>query len=111
MSEEAVIHILREARQNEAENMKMAEMLKVMPPCPICGRKAYLMHFIVDGFDFGYGAGCPEYCLDDGIHGISDYDDPRAPKVDGYSAKQAYDLWLEYCERMNKNGLAGEHQV
>ena len=108
---EPVLHILREARQNEEENMTIDEMRKTMPPCPICGRKAYLMHFIVDGFDFGYGAGCPKYCLDDGIHGISDCDDPRAPKVDGYSAEQVYDLWLEYCERMNKNGLAGERKV
>ena len=101
---EPVLHILREARPDKEENMTIAEMRKKMPSCPICGRKAYLKHFIVDGFDFGYGAGCPRYCLDDGIHGISECGDPRAPKVDGYSAKHAYDLWMEYCERMKSNG-------
>lgn len=99
-----VIHVLRQAMQSEEEAMTMTEMRKKMPPCPICGRKAYLDHFIVDGFDFGYGAGCPKYCLDDGIHGISDSNDPRAPKVDGYSKEQAYKKWIEYCERMKADG-------
>lgn len=104
MSEEAIIHILREARQSEEENMTMTEMRKKLPPCPICGRKAYLEHFIVDGFDFGFGAGCPVYKLEDGIHGISESYDPRAPKVDGYSKEQAYEKWLAYCERMKNDG-------
>ena len=46
-----------------------------LKPCPVCGSKAYLSHDIVDGFDFGYSVGCPRYCLDDGIHGISSYED------------------------------------
>ena len=99
---EPVLHILREARHSEEENMTMVEIRKRMPPCPICGRKAYLDHLIVDGFDFGYWAGCPKYCLEDGIHGISESHDPRAPKVDGYSKEQAYEKWLAYCERMKK---------
>ena len=97
-----VIHVLLEAMQSQEEAMTMTEMRMTMPPCPICGRKAYLDHFIVDGFDFGYGAGCPKYCLEDGIHGISESGDPRAPKVDGYSKKDVYDKWLEYCERMKE---------
>lgn len=47
------IHILREAVADEGEKLSLAEMRKRMPPCPICGRKAYIMHSIVDGFDFG----------------------------------------------------------
>jgi len=33
------------------------------------------MHDVVDGFDFGWSAGCPRYCINDGIHGIDTYED------------------------------------
>lgn len=88
--------------------MTMSEMRKTMPPCPICGSKAFLDNDIIDGFDFGYMAGCPRFHLDDGIHGIKfgikGIYDAKAPRVDGYSAKDVYDKWLEYCERMKKEG-------
>jgi hypothetical protein len=48
------IHILRTAVEDEGEKLSLAEMRKRMPPCPICGKKAYLDHTIADGFDFGY---------------------------------------------------------
>ena len=41
-------------------------------PCPICGSKAYIMHDVVDGFDFGWSVGCTRFKLDDGIHGIDE---------------------------------------
>ena len=41
-------------------------------PCPICGGKAFVMHDVVDGFEFGWSVGCPVFKLDDGIHGISE---------------------------------------
>lgn len=41
-------------------------------PCPICGRKAFVMHDVVDGFEFGWSVGCPAFKLNDGIHGISE---------------------------------------
>lgn len=41
-------------------------------PCPICGRKAFVMHDVVDGFEFGWSVGCPVFKLNDGIHGISE---------------------------------------
>lgn len=97
------IHILRTAVQPEGEKLALTEMRKKMPPCPICGSKAFLNHDIIDGFDFGYMAGCPRFCLDDGIHGIKEIYDAKAPRVDGYSAKDVYDKWLEYCERMKAN--------
>ena len=78
--------------------MTLAEARKNMPPCPICGRKAFISHDIVDGFDMGFMAGCPQFCLDDGIHGISDMDDPIAPRVNGHSAKDVFEKWVAYCE-------------
>jgi len=80
--------------------MTLSEMCKTMPPCPICGKKAYLIHAVVDGFEFGYDAGCPSFRLDDGVHGISEPYHPDAPHIQGYTAKMAYDGWLAYCERM-----------
>ena len=86
---------------SEEEKLTLAEMRKQMPPCPICGKKAYLAHDVVDGFDFGYSAGCPVFCLDDGIHGISESFDPDAPRVDGYSAESVCRQWKAYCEKKN----------
>ena len=102
------VHILRIAKEPEGEKMMLAEMKKTMPPCPICGKKAYLMHNIIDGFDYGYDAGCPSFCLDDGVHGISESYHPDAPHIQDYTAKLAYDGWLAYCGRMKgraDNGL------
>ena len=43
-----------------------------LKPCPICGAKAYVMHDVVDGFDFGWSAGCTRFKLNDGIHNMDD---------------------------------------
>ena len=96
-----VCHVLQKAKLREEERMTMGEMRKTMPPCPICGAEAFLDHDVIDGFDFGYMAGCPTYHLDDGIHGFSEPYNPDAPRVEGYSAKDVYDKWVSYCERMN----------
>ena len=96
------IHILRSAVQPEDEKLTLAEMRKKMPRCPICGKKAYLDHSIVDGFDFGYDAGCPSFRLDDGVHGISEPYHPDRPHINHFSAKGAFDGWIAYCERMKK---------
>lgn len=94
------VHILRKHKPSDSENLTLGEMRKTMTPCPICGKKAFLSHYIVDGFDFGFMAGCPAYCLDDGVHGITDMNDPRAPRVTGYSAEQVYRKWNAYCKKM-----------
>lgn len=96
------MHITRETKPDPKERLTLNKMRETMPPCPICGNKAYLMHDIVDGFDFGYSAGCPSFCLDDGVHGITEIDDTRAPLVDSFTARKCYNGWLKYCERMNK---------
>ena len=97
------IHILRAAVADEGKKLSLAEMRKRMPPCPICGKKAYLEHIIADGFDFGYDAGCPTFCLDDGVHGISEPYDPEAPHINSWSAELAFNGWLEYCEKKKRS--------
>lgn len=96
------LHILRPVVVMEEEKLSIKEMEKLMPPCPICGKKAFLSHDVVDGFDFGYSAGCPCYRLDDGVHGITESYDPEAPRVVGYSAKETFDRWFSYCMRKQK---------
>ena len=88
------------ADDNDSETMKKSR--EKLPPCPICGQKAFLDHDIVDGFDFGYSAGCPSFCLNDGIHGIKDIKDPRAPRSVGYSKRQVVAKWIAYCRRMKE---------
>lgn len=96
------INILKTAVQDPGDKLTIAQIKKQMPPCPICGKKAYLDHSIVDGFDWGWDVGCPVFCLDDGIHGISEPYDPRAPHVSSWSAGKAFDEWLTYCKQMEK---------
>ena len=36
--------------------------MEELKPCPRCGAKAYLSRDVVDGFYFGWSAGCPRYC-------------------------------------------------
>ena len=77
--------------------MKYEEKLK---PCPICGRKSYVRHSIVDGFDFGFDVGCPAFCLDDGIHGI-DENSPQEehPSLHCRTSKQqAVSEWNEWVD-------------
>ena len=99
------LHILKKAIKDEAEEESLTTLRKKMPPCPICGKEAFLHHFIVDGFDFGYSGGCPSFRLDDGVHGISESYDPEAPRADGYSAREVFDKWVAYCAR--KGGEVG----
>lgn len=107
---EPVLHILRQAVPGKNEHLTVLEMKKRMPPCPICGRKAYLDHGIVDGFDFGWDAGCPAFCLNDGVHGISESYHPDAPHVNSYSAEKAFTAWVEYCDRMKGDGKIADGQ-
>lgn len=98
MSEENVVYLLTKVKEEKAPS-KLEEK---MPPCPICGRKAFLSHDVVDGFDFGYSGGCASFCLYDGVHGITDRHDPEAPRFTGYSFKEVYDKWIAYCRRHEK---------
>lgn len=61
-----------------------------LKPCPICGAKAYVMHDVVDGFEFGWSAGCPRFCLYDGLHG-ADENTPESqfPRVMNMTTKQS----------------------
>lgn len=92
------ILLLRKCKKNNSKSM--AELRKRMNVCPICGKKAFLNHDVVDGFDFGYSGGCPSFCLNDGIHGISERYDPRAPRVTGYTAREVFNTWERYCKMM-----------
>ena len=69
-----------------------------MLPCPICGRKAFVSHDVVDGFEFGWDAGCPVFKLNDGIHGI-DENTPGNVKMPiiryAVSRQQAIEMWNE----------------
>ncbi len=73
-----------------------------LKPCPVCGAKAFLMHDVVDGFDFGFSAGCPRYRINDGIHGISSFEEheEKAYAVHGcYSKEQAIEAWNRRAEK------------
>lgn len=84
-----------------AKKENLSHLKKKLPVCPICGRKASIFHDVVDGADMGYYCGCPSFCLHDKIHGIVDDKDPRTPRFYGFTAKEAYDKWIDYCKRMN----------
>ena len=66
-----------------------------LKPCPRCGTKAYLSRDVVDGFYFGWSAGCPRYCHYDGIHGTTiDTSEEDCYAVHGANSKEeAIEIW------------------
>lgn len=84
-----------------------------LEPCPICGKKAYVMHSVVDGFSFGWDAGCPSAKREDGVHGFG-WDDEippdEWPRVDYRLSKQdAIDSWNTWVSKWKENHN-GNHQ-
>lgn len=102
------MHILKKAAgepETEWENGQLE-------PCPICGKKAYVAHMVVDGFEFGWDAGCPTAKRDDGVHGVG-WDDeitadnfPRVSyRVTKDGAITAWNEWVrKWKERHGANG-------
>lgn len=84
-----LVHLLR---NHPDENTPRQEA--ELPPCPICGAKAYIHSDTVDGFWFGWSVGCPRFCLNDGIHGKNE-DTPRGEwlSAHGFESKQAAENW------------------
>lgn len=68
---------------------------KRLLPCPICGKKAVVEHYFIDGFEFGWDAGCPSFRRNDGVHGVGiddGYD--KFPRVSMCNSKEeAIDQW------------------
>ena len=90
-------------RDNRSKAMKA--LREKLPPCPICGKKAYLSHDVFDGADYGYSSGCPAFHLKDGIHGIDDmFSDEKTWPSFLYcdTAKQAFNKWVRYCNKFKE---------
>ena len=98
-------HILFTRHKDEAEEKALAKLRKKLPPCPICGAKAFLSHDILDGFDFGYAVGCPDACISDGIHGFNDYDSFHAAQLTFlglFNKEDAVKAWKDRCKKGGK---------
>ena len=94
-----IIHILRPI--SEEENIEDSELL--LKPCPVCGAKAYIHRAAPDGFFMGYSAGCPRFCIGDGIHGIETYEDAEAR---GYAVHHCFTK-AEAIEAWNRRASRG----
>ena len=93
--------ILCQAASDDNRSKTMEELRKKLPPCPICGKKAYLSHDVVDRADYGYSVGCPAFRLYDGIHGLTEQSDRNTyPSfMCCNTAKEAFNKWVKYCEK------------
>ena len=80
-------------RDNRSKTMQ--ELREKLPPCPICGRKPYLLHNVFDGADFGYSVGCKTYHYD-GLHTV------LASSFTCDSKEEAFETWVKYCERFKE---------
>ena len=75
---------------------------QALPPCPICGSKAFIQHDVVDGFEFGYSVGCPRACINDGIHNLNTYESFNAARIVLHqipTKEKAIKLWVERCNQ------------
>lgn len=108
MENKTVVHILTICKDEHASE----KMLESLPNCPVCGAKAYLTGDAVDGFWFGWSVGCPEYCLNDGIHGH----DLSTPKREcfakhGFSTQYtAKRWWINRVKRAEMGGKGGANE-
>lgn len=87
------------------ETHSLAEIKKHLPPCPVCGKKAYISHDLVDGYDFGYSIGCPSFKIDDGVHNFT-WDSPEEDALTihyCYSKEDAVEKWLKKVEKYDRN--------
>ena len=87
-----------------------ADAMEELKPCPRCGAKAYLSRDVVDGFYFGWSAGCPRYCHYDGIHGTTIYTAEKdCYAVRGVNSKEeAIEIWnkrVEHLKELDKNSI------
>ena len=75
-----------------------------LKPCPRCGTKAYLSVDVVDGFYFGWSAGCSRYCHYDGIHGTTiDTSEEDCYAVHGANSKEeAIEIWNNRVEHLKE---------
>ena len=70
--------------------------MEELKPCPICGRKPFVDHDIVDGFDFGWAVGCPVACIGDKHHRLNDPESFYKAKLVMYyftSKQEAIKAW------------------
>ena len=75
-----------------------------LPNCPVCGKKALVIHLFdtYDRADYGWTAGCGAARRADGVHGYAldaiaqpeDY-----PSVDGITKKEAVDKWIAWVNK------------
>lgn len=84
------VHILFYRNDEEAPE----KMVNRLPRCPVCGAKAFLHGDTVQGFWFGWSVGCPNYRLNDGIHGHDD-NTPRSKRLVrlGFATKEKAATW------------------
>jgi len=72
-----------------------------LKPCPICRRKAFISHDVVDGLDFGWSVGCPVARIGDKYHGINDVETFDKARLVIYclpSRSAAIEAWNRRCE-------------
>ena len=75
-------------------------MIEKLKRCPVCGGPASATHIAGDGMDFGWMAGCNRFCINDGVHGVTD-DDPveKHLSVHGYSKQSVIEAWNRKVEQ------------
>ena len=75
-----------------------------LKPCPRCGTKAYVSRDVADGFYFGWSAGCPRYCHNDGIHGTTIHTSEKdCYAIRGANSKEeAIKHWNKRVEHLKK---------
>ena len=77
-------------------------MRYLLPKCPVCGKRAFIDHYTLEGVDMGFAIGCPSYKINDGVHG----EDFR-PKREGFFTATGAERWWKmnvqnYMEHQNK---------
>lgn len=78
-------------------------------PCPICGKKVFVIHDKIPDGDFGWSSGCPSMCNYDGVHGVTPDSSPEdIPKImyapSKHDAIKQWNCWAENWKSREKGG-------
>lgn len=89
--------IVCQTPKDDNNSKTLVELRKKLPPCPICGKKAYLLHDVIDGADYGYSVGCGSFHNEDGVHRVN-------ASFHNYDTKEeAFEKWLYFCKTIKGN--------
>lgn len=99
------LHSLRPTTKKREDDLHYP---KGLSKCPLCGGRAFVMHAVVDGFEFGWSIGCERACIGDKHHKLNDYESFWQAKIVFHnlrSKEYAIEVWERRCREQEQEKI------